>query len=362
MWTKPYGKNGPQVSVVGFGGMRFANPADLDASAGTIIHAHGKGINYFDTAPFYCGDKSEEIFGRGLKTLPRDSYYVSTKCMAANGDELRQSLERSLQRLCVERIDFFHIWCLMRPDELAGRIAGGAVSAAMKAKEEGLIGRLVVSTHLQGRQIASVLESGYFQGVTLGYNALNFPYRADGVAAAGRLGLGVVTMNPLGGGVIARNPDRFAFLKAPGDRSVAEAAIRFNVSHPDITVTLVGFANNAEVDQAIAAVEEFHHYPPEHLEGIKAHINSGFDVFCTGCGYCLPCPANVSIPKFMDAWNHKIFNGEDKAILDRLKWHWALPAAEAGVCTQCGQCEENCTQHLDIRARLETIAALGQQK
>src|ERR1035437_9994519 len=69
MWTKPYGQSGHQLSVIGFGAMRFANPADLDASAQTVLHAHARGINYFDTAPYYCDDKSEEITGRALKTL-----------------------------------------------------------------------------------------------------------------------------------------------------------------------------------------------------------------------------------------------------------------------------------------------------
>ena len=361
MWKKTYGKTGKQISVIGFGGMRFTNPADIDASAEIITYAQSKGINYFDTAPYYCDDKSEDIFGAAIKQMPRDSFYVSTKCGSADGVELRASLDRSLKRLNVDSIDFFHIWCLMFPHQLPERVAKGAVAAALKAKEEGLIKHLVVSAHLGGDEIAAVLDSGYFEGMTIGYNAINFPFRAKGLEAAARHNIGVVTMNPLGGGLIPRNAERLSFLKGPADTDVVQAAIRFNVSQPAITAALVGFGSKAEVDQAVAAVENFTPYPPEHIERVKSHIAESFEGFCTGCGYCLPCPSNVEIPKMMDAYNEKMLENKDSAITDRLKWHWSLAPDVAAACIQCGDCEGRCTQHLPIRERLEAIAALAQK-
>ena len=361
MWTKPYGKTGKNISVIGFGGMRFPQPADLDGSAELVRYAHAKGINYFDTAPFYCDDKSEEIFGRAFPSLPRDSFYVSTKSMAATGDELRAGLERSLRRLGVDHIDFFHIWCLLQPGQLKERLERGAIPAAQRAKEEGLIKHLVVSSHLGGDDNADVLASGLFEGITIGYNALNFPFRGKTLEAALRHNVGVVTMNPLGGGLIPRNAERLAFLKGPQDRDVVQAAIRFNVSQPAITAALVGFARHEEIDQAVAAVENFTPYPAEHIERVKSNIGASFEGFCTGCGYCLPCPAELPIPKLMDAFNHRILEGTDKAVVDRLKWHWSLSPDAAAACLECGDCEATCTQHLPIRERLHAIAALAQK-
>jgi hypothetical protein len=359
MWTKPYGKTGVDVSVIAFGGMRFVHPADLDASAAVVHYAHARGINYFDTAPFYCEDKSEEIMGHAFRTLPRSSFYVSTKCGSPDGDELRASLERSLKRLQVDCIDFFHIWCLLRPDQLEERIRKGAIGAAQKAREEGLIKHLVVSSHLGGEDNTTVLDSGLFEGITIGYNALNFPFRVKTLDAAARHNVGVVTMNPLGGGLIPRNAERLAFLKGPLDRDVVQPAIRFNISQPAITAALVGFSSEREVDEAVAAVEDFAPYPAAHIEQVKANIGASFEGFCTGCGYCLPCPAEVQIPKMMDAFNAKILDGSDGAITDRLKWHWGLAADAAAACIDCGACETVCTQHLPIRDRLKAIAALA---
>jgi len=359
MWKKPYGRTGKNISVIGFGGMRFAHPEDLDQSAQLLRHAHAKGINYFDTAPYYCEDRSEDIFGRGLKGLSRDSFFVSTKCAEADGDKLRASLERSLTRLSTGYIDFFHIWCLLRPEQLAERTAGGAIAAALKAKEEGLVKHVVVSSHLEGAQIAEVLASGHFEGMTIGYNAINFPYRQKALDAALQHQVGVVTMNPLGGGLIPRNAARLGFIKGPQDKDVVQAAIRFNVSQPAITAALVGFANTQEIDDAVAAVENFTPYSAEHIEQVKAGISKSFDGFCTGCGYCLPCPANLEIPKLMDVFNQKILEGTDYAMKDRLKWHWNMAPEVAADCLQCGECETACTQHLPIRDRLASIAALA---
>jgi predicted aldo/keto reductase-like oxidoreductase len=343
--------------------MRFPKPADVDAMAEIVLHAHARGINYFDTAPYYCDDKSEEICGRAFAAMKRDSFSCSTKCGSASGDEMRKSIEKSLKRLNVDYIDFFHIWCLVWPHQLQERIDGGAVAALVKAKEEGLVRHVVVSTHLPGEQIAKVLDSGYFEGLTLGYNVLNFPFRALGLEAALKHNAGVVTMNPLGGGVIPRNAERLAFLKGPGDRDVVQAALRFNISQPAITAALVGFASKAEVDQAVEAVASFQPYSQEHIERIKGQISGSFDGFCTGCGYCLPCPnGGVEIPRFMDAYNQKVLEGNDQAILNRLQWHWNLAPDKAAECIECGDCEQACTQHLPIRERLQQIAALAGRK
>ncbi len=360
MLTKPYGRTGKRITVVGFGGMRFANPADIDANAQIVLHGYRKGINYFDTAPHYCKDHSEDIFGAAIKHMDRRKFYISTKCAEADGGELRQSLEQSLKRLNVEWIDFFHIWCIVLPHQWPERKTGGAVAAALKAKDEGLIRHLAVSSHLSGPDLRDVLAEGVFDGVTLGYCALNFPYRQQAVAAARRRHLGVVTMNPLAGGIIPRHAKRFNFIRSRRDDSVISAAIRFNVSHPAVTSALVGFTTAEQVDQAVAAVENFRPYPQAHIRRMRKKILASFDDFCTGCGYCLPCPEGIDVPRMMDSYNLKLLGEADKKVIERLKWHWDSSPAAAAACSLCGDCEQRCTQHLPIRDRLKQIAELGE--
>lgn len=355
MLTRAYGRTGEKVSVIGFGGMRFADPGDLQQCCDLILYAHSRGINYFDTAPLYCDDQSEAIMGNALAQLPRSSYYVTSKSSKHSGEELRCELERSLERLRVDCIDFYHIWHLMNPEDWQQRLQGGAVEAAIKAREEGLIRHLVFSSHMRGDEISLVLAEDIFAGVLLGYNVLNFPFRTAAVEAAGKKQLGVVTMNPLGGGLIPQNPERFAFL-TQGGQNLVSAALGFNLSHPSITSALVGFANRGEVDLAVAAVSGFQPIDAEQLHAIEASLEDSFDGLCTGCGYCLPCPVDIPIPQYLDAYNQIILSqGKRKAALDRLKWHWGLTGAKARDCTQCGACEDRCTQHLPIIERLAEL-------
>ncbi len=367
MLTKPYGKTGKDVTVISCGGMRFdkfETPEEIEKAAELVHYAYEKGINYFDTAPFYCNDKSEEIFGLAFKQMKPGTFYTSTKSSQADAGKLRESLEKSLKRLNADKITFYHIWCVVTLDAWKERLAGGAVAEALKAKEEGLIEHVVISSHLRGNELSDVLSEGYFEGVTLGYSALNFPYREKALATAHDMGLGVVTMNPLAGGLIPNNAERFDFLRGPQDASVVEAALRFNISNQAITSALVGFSSKDHVDQAVAAAENFTPYPAEKVEKIRGQILETFDGLCTGCGYCLPCPEDVNIPHLMEAYNHKILSddGDDQAIVNRLKWHWNAKPEAAAACSLCGACEEKCTQHLPIRERMKAILALDKQE
>ncbi len=362
MWYKPYGTTGKEVSVISFGGMRFPNPQDIDASAELMLYAYNRGVNYFDTAPNYCQDKSEDITGRAIKQMKPGTFFVSTKCADSSGDKVTASIEKSLTRLGVPKIHFFHIWCVVTLDAWRERQAKGAVKAALKAKERGLVEHVVVSSHLPGNELAQMLDESPFEGVTLGYCAINFPYRQQAVDAAGAKRLGVVTMNPLGGGLIPQNADKFDFLRGPQDDSVVEAALRFNISQPAITSALVGFSSTRQIDEAVAAVDEFQPYDRGHIQQVRDKIMGSYSSLCTGCGYCLPCPKGIEVPKMMDAYNLKLLDGDkDQAISDRLKWHWGKQPQDAQACTLCGACESKCTQRLPIRERMQHIGKLAKK-
>ena len=362
MIYRPYGQTGKKISAIGFGGMRFPEPNEIEKSAELLLYANEKGITYFDTAPLYSEDKSQDIFGHAFKQMPRESFVVSTKCGAADGEEFRRSLETSLEKMGLEKIDFFNIWGLISAQQWEERKKGGALNALLKARDEGLVEHVVFSTHMTREEAESVFEEAIFEGVTLGYNAINFPLREQVVDSAGRHGIGVVTMNPLGGGMIPQHAERFDFIRSADDPDVVSAALRFILSNPSVTCALVGFASKAEIDQAVAVVENFTPLSAEHCATLKKKIGEKFEGLCTGCGYCLPCPQKLQIPRLMDAYNMRILQGpEPEKIANRLKYHWGLTPASAEGCTACGACEKACTQHLPIIERLEEIVEAGRE-
>jgi predicted aldo/keto reductase-like oxidoreductase len=164
-------------------------------------------------------------------------------------------------------------------------------------------------------------------------------------------------MNPLGGGIIPRHGDLFNFLKRPGEGTVA-AALSFLWDHRDISVTLVGFDDEKQIGEALAAMEVYQPRSEGELAEVKSRASASFEGLCTGCGYCDECPQDIPIPKFMDAYNQKLLNeaAGTKAIISQIKNHWNLAPAQAKDCVECGQCENACTQHIDIINRLKTIA------
>lgn len=369
MYYKQYGNTDIKVSAVGLGTMRYdeedIKAGRLEKCAEIPLYAFEKGINYWDTAPAYCEDKSEIVTGIALSQLKRSDVYVTSKTNLGTIDagdhptkeDFRRRLEMSLDRLKTDYIDFYHMWCMLNLKSWEKHM--GAIYGFFEdAKREGLIRNIVFSSHMQGDDIETVVASGKFKGMLIGYNALNYRFRQSGIEAAYQNGMGVVVMNPLGGGMIPANPEAFAYLAEGTDLTVPQAALRFVASHREITVTLAGCTTKEHIDDAVKAVEGLEEKPAQEI--VKEYEGRGVTLndLCTGCSYCKGCPNEIPIPKYMDAYNHMILTGEKSSIQDRMSNHWGITKEKAAECIACGKCEDQCTQHLPIIERLREIAAL----
>lgn len=361
MIYREYGSTGVKVSALGFGGMRFPQELDAEGCAALVKAAYDAGVTYFDTAIGY--GRSEEVMGLAFKEMSRTRaqrpFYVSSKTFGSTADDVRRDFETSLKRLQVDAIDFYHMWCLISPDIYGKRKLAGALKGFEKLKAEGLVKNIVVSSHMNGHDIADVLRDYPFEGVLLGYSAMNFAYREAAVEAAAQLRRGVVVMNPLGGGIIPQHPQRFAFVKTQPQETVVEGALRFLFNDPRITVVLVGLANEQQLAEAVRAVDGLQPMAPETALRIRSSLKESFNELCTGCAYCDECPQGLPIPKLMDAYNQYMLTGEKKSIVNRLSWHWSILQENNYLdrCSACGACEKACTQHLPIVSRLKEIRA-----
>ena len=361
MIYKEYGKTGKRVSSVGFGGMRFKDSKDIDGSAQTMIEAFNRGVNYFDTAPGYCGGRSEEIFGRAFEQLDRDKFYVSTKCgtwNAKNADEAMKVIETSLTKMKIDKINFYNCWCMQTMEDYKTFMKkGGIYEGIVKARDQGMVEHICFTTHMAGKDIAQVVADDVFEGVTLGYNAVNFAYRQEGVQAAAKAGIGIITMNPLGGGIIPQHPDYFSFLKK-GNDSLVVSALKFITSQPYITVALAGIGTAEEAAECVLAGQDFYSLDPDYFDTMQKYLNEQLNMLCTGCTYCDHCPQGIEVPKYMDAFNEFILSNEEKRVVDRLDGHWGQKPEDAAKCIECGECERLCTQNLPIIKRLKFISQI----
>ena len=368
MYYKEYGNTGLKVSAIGLGTLRY-NMDDIragryEACAEIPLYAFEKGINYWDTAPDYCEDKSEIVTGIALSQVDRNKVFVTSKVNLGTlktdrptRDDFRRRLELSLSRLKTDYIDFYHMWCMMNMESWQ-RHMDTLYGFFEEAKREGLIRHIVLSSHMQGNDNEIVVDSGKFEGMLIGYNALNYRFRQSGVKKAYENGMGIVVMNPLSGGLIPQKPELFTYLTEGTDLTVPQAALRFVASHREITVTLAGCTTRQHVDDAVKAVENLEELPAEEVAEKFGGSRMALNDLCTGCGYCKGCPMGLEIPKFMDGYNQKLLSGDTALVPTRLRIQWELKPEQAAACIGCGSCEKKCTQHLPIIERMREIASL----
>lgn len=357
-----------KVSVVGFGGLRFDLSKSNEENAKLLIYAYEKGINYFDTAPGYCDDRSEDIFGiaiRKLYAMGKNDFYVSTKGKPMVFDSKEKSIaavKRSIERLGVSKIDFYNVWGLKNFTQYNACLKeDGQYEGLLECQKLGLIDHIVFSSHQSGDEVFKVLDEQKFQGVTMGINILNFPYRWSGIDYAYKSGYGVVAMNPLSGGTIPTHEKELSFLSSDGE-TPTQAALRFNINCPEITVSLIGFNNIREIDEACDIADENKVFTQKDRDDLVTKFSVTSESMCTGCGYCRVCPKGINVPGYMLMYNEKqVFGKSDEQMQDIVYgleyWNYnANTDGRAKDCIGCKACETQCTQSLPIINRLEEMA------
>ncbi len=361
-----FGITGKKLSIVGFGGARFnINNSSNEECASLMHYARGMGINYFDTAPGYCQNRSQEIFGLAFRDMKKP-FYVSTKGMPDWLDTIEKTgtyIKKTLDILNVDKIDFFFVWSLRSMDQYENAVKkNGLYEGLLKAKEEGLIDHIFVSSHQPGDEIKHVIEDSRskFEGLLIGANVINFPYRWDGVEAAYANRIGVIIMNPLAGGLIPQYEERFNFLSFKG-YSPTENALRFLLGATEISIVLIGFSCREHIDMACRLVDiNGLIMTQEEIKKIKSNLGVELDNICTGCGYCNPCcPNDINIAAHMQVCNEKYLfgkNDDEMSTLVRNEYKWGRLVnreSEYSTCISCRKCEQACTQLLPIVDRLK---------
>lgn len=362
MIYRRFGLTDKEVSVLGFGGMRFG--PDEEKGAELVRRVLEKGINYIDTAPTYCDARSESIIGRGIRGW-KEPFYLSTKTTFNDdptADAVRRRIDASLERFGVGTITFLYMWGVNSLDVFKEIMApGGAYEGAMRARDAGLIEHICISSHASGRDIGEMIAGGGFAGVTLGYNVVNAPFRRDGIEEARARQMAVVVMSPLGGGLI---PNATGARLWEGRRPPASnydpvgTALRFVANTPGVTVVLSGMECAEEVDRNAESIETPGPPRADDVALLQERFAPIAEDFCTFCFYCMSCPEGIVIPGML-----KLYDWHRAGVPDvRSRWAEAADSwfegVRAGACTGCGTCEERCPVGLPIIDRLTECADL----
>lgn len=139
--TRPFGRTGERVSVLGLGGFHVGVP-DTDAAAVRLVHAAiDAGITFLDNAWDYNGGVSEKRMGKAIADR-RDRVFLMTKVCThgRDGTVAMRQLEESLKRLRTDHLDLWQIHEVVFDDEPAKHFAkGGVVEALDRARAQGKV-------------------------------------------------------------------------------------------------------------------------------------------------------------------------------------------------------------------------------
>lgn len=275
MQYRQLAKTDIQVSRIGFGAQRFENPQDRDACVETVLYAYNNGINFFDTAMLYCADQSEFILGEAILEMKKQAlpFHISSKCYHGDAANFREKLETSLRRLNVDQIDFFtNLWGVKSYGDWLECQRFGAVDQILRAREEGLIKHVSITTHMPSEDLKKVLSEYNFDINIVGYNVLNAPWRTEGMQASHNMGVGNIAMNPLGTGIIPQYEHVFKAICIKEHQSIVDGAIHYMLSSPYVDSVLVGLRNKSDVKDAIDSLESFVPYTEEERKLVHKRL------------------------------------------------------------------------------------------
>ena len=310
MELRVFGRTGMRLSVLGFGCgavggiMVRGDPADQER---TVARALAAGVNYFDTAVQYGDGESEKNLGRVLQELKPAEVAVGTKVRLSPNDfgriadAVTVSLENSLARLRLDRVDIFHLHNQIT--ETGGpsgalsvrQVVDDVIPAFERLRRQGKIRFLGMTAVGDTAALHQVIDSRAFDSAQVVYNMLN-PSAADELPRNypaqdyGRLfdhtkaaGVGVVGIRVLAGGALSGSAERhpiaspapepigsamsydadvdrarrlIPLVKEGFAKSLTEAATRFALSHPAMGTILVGMATPQQFEDALAAVQK----------------------------------------------------------------------------------------------------------
>lgn len=367
-------KNGDELSILGFGCMRFPtkrNSIDEVHTEALIISAIEQGVNYFDTAYVYNLGKSESILGKVLSKGYRDRVKIATKMphfMVKNEADMDKIFNKQLQRLQTDRIDYylFH----MMPDvgtwERLKKI--GIEKWIDNKKKNGQIINIGFSFHGVSDQFLKLVDVYDWDFCQIQFNYLDENNQAGigGLKYAASKGLAVIIMEPLRGGKIVNNlPEEVNNIwnNAKPKRTAAEWGLRWVWNHSEATVVLSGMNSEEQVIEniQIASSAQANALSQEELalfDKVKKILNQNIKVNCTACGYCMPCPAGVDIPACFSIFNEKYSLKTKSPKMHYLQNTGAITSnpGYASLCKKCGKCETLCPQGIPIRQKLDIVS------
>lgn len=257
--TTTLGRTGLVVTRLGIGGAYCETPDGYRAALDC-------GVNYIDTARAYRDGEDERVIGEAIAGR-RDEVILATKTMARDSDGARRDLETSLKLLATDYVDVWHLHYLNTEAEREKALGpGGAIEAALRAREEGLTRFIGVTGH-DWAQVQKAVATGLFDTVLCWYNCALREAESTVFPEAVTQRAGIVIMNA------SRNDKLLGGEGAPDPVDF----YRYVLSHQAVHVTVMGLRNVELFRRVASALSERATLTPNerrHLEEYGAGMRA----------------------------------------------------------------------------------------
>ena len=380
MQYRDFGQIDFRPSALGFGAMRLPVLTDDEGKpdfkridyplATEMLHrAIEAGVNYVDTAWMYHEDTSEVWLGEALKGGYRERVKVASKMPVWNvkkPDDFDRILGIQLERLQDDHIDFYLLHGL-DADHWQTVLEQGQLESAERALADGRIRHLGFSFHGLYEDFETIVAgTDLWEFVQIQFNYMDEDYQAGrkGLELAAGKGLGVIVMEPVRGGAIARNvPAQIQAVwdEAPVKRSPAEWALQWVWNEPQVSFLLSGMSTMRHIEENLEYADRSHPglLAADELalvERVRDLYRELSPIACTACRYCMPCPQGVAIPEVFGLYNdtHMYQNLDRAQFVYRVFWS---ENERADHCTACGECVDKCPQGIAVPEWMEKAQA-----
>lgn len=318
------GRTGLSINRCGFGGIPIQR-VDENQAVETVRHAVEHGVDFIDTSRAYT--TSERRIGKALK-LTDKRVILASKSVSRKSEDVRADLEKSLSELQVDYIDLYQCHFVSNREDYQHVLkTGGAFDTLVKAKDEGIIGHIGITSHSL-EVLEQVIHDDLFESIMVCFSFLEPAAKDLIIPKALEKNMGVIAMKSFSGGVID-NPS---------------LALKWALSHPGVVI-IPGVEDTTLFDQnwsvfasgnyALTSAEK------EEIDIIRRQYDK---VFCRRCDYCQPCSEEIPISVMLHVQSVIKRMGKDAI-------HGAFLSpvlVAARKCTECGECLDRCPYGLPI--------------
>jgi aryl-alcohol dehydrogenase-like predicted oxidoreductase len=288
--------------------------------------AYEHGVTFYDTARFYTD--SEEKVGEAFDGM-REKVIIATKTGAVDAEGFWKDIHTSLDNLRTDYIDIYQFhnpaFCPKPGD------GSGLYEAMLEAKEKGMVRHIGITNH-RLNIAKEAIESGLYETLQFPFSYLATDKETELVEKCREADMGFIAMKALSGGLITNSAAAYAYL-----------------AQFENVLPIWGVQRERELDEFLSYIDNPPALTQELSELIARDRQELQGDFCRGCGYCMPCPAEIEI-NTCARMSLLIRRSPSAAQL--------TPQAQEKMkkienCLHCGRCKSKCPYGLDTPALLE---------